>query len=115
MHCVVLENDILKFIEEIENQLKKEVICGKCKKPCDKNTRCAVAMKNLLTDVELFRKAYTDYKEKAEAELEEEKEKAEEEKVKIEEEVKEEDEEDLLLDDVATKLRAVEAAIEKQL
>ena len=60
----------------------------------------------------LFRKAYTDYKAKAEAELE-----AEEEKVKIEEEKEEnkENKEELLLDDVATKLKAVEVAIEKQL
>ena len=60
MSCVVLEDNILEFLNEIETQMGKGIICCKCEKPCDKNTRCAVAMKNLLTDIELFKKAYSE-------------------------------------------------------
>lgn len=56
--CVILEDNILEFLDEIENQLGKGIICCKCKNPCEKNTKCAMAMKNLLTDIGIFIKAY---------------------------------------------------------
>ena len=60
MKCVVIEDNILEFLDEIETQLTNGVICCKCKKPCNQNGKCSVAMKNLLTDINMFRKAYTE-------------------------------------------------------
>ena len=58
--CVIIEDNIMEFLDEIETQLSKGIICCKCTNPCEKNTKCAVAMKNLLTDIELFKKAYSE-------------------------------------------------------
>lgn len=56
--CLVIEDNILELLEEVETQLGKGIICCKCKNPCEKNNRCALAMKNLLTDIDIFKKAY---------------------------------------------------------
>ena len=62
MDCIVIQNDILELISEVETQLSSGVTCCKCKKPCNKEgTRCAVAMKNLLTDINIFKKAYIEH------------------------------------------------------
>lgn len=62
MDCIVIENNILELINEIEQQLSSGVTCCKCKEPCNKEgTRCAVAMKNLLTDINIFKKAYIEH------------------------------------------------------
>lgn len=58
--CVVIEDNILEFLDEIETQLGKGIICCKCQNPCDKKSRCAVAMRNLLTDIDLFKKSYSE-------------------------------------------------------
>lgn len=58
--CIVIEDNILELLDEIESQLSKGIICCKCKTPCEKNTRCAMAMKNLLTDIDIFTKAYSE-------------------------------------------------------
>lgn len=68
--CVILEDNILEFLDEIENQLGKGIICCKCKNPCEKNTKCAMAMKNLLTDIGIFIKAYSEVNPKEEKETE---------------------------------------------
>ena len=47
-------------MNEIETQLGKGIICYKCKVPCEKNSRCHQAMQNLLTDINLFKKAYSE-------------------------------------------------------
>ena len=58
--CVVMEDNIFEFLNEIEAQLGKGIICCKCKVPCEKNSRCHQAMQNLLTDINLFKKAYSE-------------------------------------------------------
>ena len=58
VNCIVMEDNIIEFLDEIETQLGKGIVCCKCKNPCEKNTRCAMAMKNLLTDIKLFMEAY---------------------------------------------------------
>lgn len=58
LNCVVMEDNILEFLDEIEQQLSKGVICCKCKNPCDTNTKCKITMKNLLTDINMFKNAY---------------------------------------------------------
>lgn len=62
MNCVVIEDNILEFLDEIQNQLSKGIVCCKCKNPCKEETpsRCSVAMKNLLTDINIFIKAYSE-------------------------------------------------------
>ena len=65
MDCIVIENNILELINEIEQQLSSGVTCCKCKNPCDKSneniTRCAMSMKNLLTDISIFKKMYIEH------------------------------------------------------
>lgn len=58
VNCMVIENDILEFLDEAEQQLSTGVVCCKCKNPCEKDTKCAMAMKNLLTDIRLFKETY---------------------------------------------------------
>lgn len=58
LNCVVLEDNILEFLDEIEKQMNQKIICCKCKNPCEDNTRCRIAMKNLLTDINIFKNAY---------------------------------------------------------
>ena len=60
--CVVMEDNIFEFLNEIETQLGKGITCCKCKVPCEKNSRCYRAMQNLLTDIDLFKKAYSEIK-----------------------------------------------------
>jgi len=62
MNCVVMEDNIMEFLNEIESQMSKGIICCKCKTPCnvDSISKCKMAMKNLLTDIGLFRKAYSE-------------------------------------------------------
>jgi len=58
VNCVIIENNVLEFLDEIETQMTKKLICCKCPKPCEGETRCAMAMKNLLTDIHMFQDAY---------------------------------------------------------
>lgn len=58
--CVLIQDDVLEFLDEIEQRLTKKLICCNCPNPCDKETtRCAIAIKNLLTDIHLFTQSYT--------------------------------------------------------
>lgn len=64
MDCIVIENNILELINEIEQQLSSGVTCCKCKNPCDKSesiSRCSMSMKNLLTDISIFKKMYIEH------------------------------------------------------
>lgn len=59
MNCVLIEDDVLEFLDEIEKQMQKKLVCCKCPNPCNsEGSRCAVAMKNLLTDIHIFMQAY---------------------------------------------------------
>lgn len=62
VNCVVLEDNILEFLDEIQTQMEKGIICCKCKQPCDSDnmSKCKMAMKNLLTDINIFKKAYSE-------------------------------------------------------
>lgn len=62
LNCVVIEDNILEFLDEIQQQINKGIICCKCKNPCDATmgTKCRIAMKNLLTDINMFEKAYSE-------------------------------------------------------
>ena len=70
LNCVVMEDNILEFLDEIEQQLGKGIICCKCKNPCEANssTRCRISMKNLLTDIRMFKDAYMEINPKKEVE-----------------------------------------------
>ena len=65
MDCIVIENNILELINEIEQQLSSGVTCCKCKNPCNKSedsiSRCSMSMKNLLTDISIFKKSYIEH------------------------------------------------------
>lgn len=59
MNCVLIEDNVLEFLDEIEKQMQKKLVCCKCPNPCNnEGSRCAVAMKNLLTDIHIFMQAY---------------------------------------------------------
>lgn len=59
VNCVIIADDVLEFLDEIEKQMTKKLICCKCPNQCSgEDTRCAMAMKNLLTDIHLFQDAY---------------------------------------------------------
>lgn len=58
MNCVLIEDDVLEFLDEIQKQMTKGMICCKCPNPCNKDNRCALSMKNLLTDINMFVDAY---------------------------------------------------------
>lgn len=68
LNCVVIEDDILEFLDEVEKQLGKGIICCKCQNPCEKTSRCAVAMKNLLTDIRMFKESYKEHNPEIETE-----------------------------------------------
>ena len=56
---LLIEDDVLVFLDEIQKQMDKKIICCKCPNPCGNETsRCAVAMKNLLTDINMFVTSY---------------------------------------------------------
>ncbi len=61
LDCVFLENKILEILQEAEKQLNSGVVCCKCENPCEGNTRCKIALKNLITDIALFKKAFLDH------------------------------------------------------
>lgn len=59
MNCVLIEDNVLQFLDEIEKQMVKKLVCCKCPNPCNGETsRCARSMKNLLTDIHLFKESY---------------------------------------------------------
>lgn len=59
MNWVLIEDNVLEFLDEIEKQMQKKLVCCKCPNPCNnEGSRCAVAMKNLLTDIHIFMQAY---------------------------------------------------------
>ena len=59
MNCILIEDNVLEFLDETMQQMSKGLVCCKCPNPCDKTTtRCAVAMKNLLTDINMFVDSY---------------------------------------------------------
>lgn len=58
-NCVLIEDDVLEFLDEIQKQMDKKLVCCKCPNPCGSdNSRCAVAMRNLLTDIHMFVDSY---------------------------------------------------------
>ena len=69
MKCLIIEDNILEILDEIEEQMKKDIICCKCKEPCNKNSKCSMAMKNLLTDIGIFKQAYSEINEKEKSEM----------------------------------------------
>lgn len=59
LNCVLIEDNVLEFLDEIEKQIQKKLVCCKCPNPCNSDSsRCSVAMKNLLTDIHMFQLAY---------------------------------------------------------
>lgn len=58
MNCIVMEDNILELMDEIDKQMNSGLVCCKCPNPCNKDSRCALAMKNLLTDIHMFVDAY---------------------------------------------------------
>lgn len=58
MNCILIEDDILEILDAVHEQIQKNLVCCKCPTPCDKTTRCALAMKNLQTDIHMFVDAY---------------------------------------------------------
>ena len=59
MNCVLIEDNVLEFLDEIEKQMQKKLVCCKCPNPCNsEGSRCGVAMKNLLTNIHIFMQAY---------------------------------------------------------
>lgn len=56
--CIIIEDNILELLDEVDQQLTKNIVCCKCENPCDKTSRCALAMKNLLTDLHIFTDSY---------------------------------------------------------
>ena len=58
-NCVLIEDDVLEFLDEIQKQMDKKLVCCKCPNPCGSDSsRCAVAMRNLLTDIHMFVTSY---------------------------------------------------------
>ena len=68
VNCIVIEDNILEFLDEIQNQLSKGIVCCKCQNPCKESptSKCAMAMKNLLTDIGIFIKTYSELNPKEE-------------------------------------------------
>lgn len=60
MTCVLMEDNVLEFLDEVEKQMQKKLVCCKCPNPCNGQSRCSMSMKNLLTDIHLFMEAYKD-------------------------------------------------------
>lgn len=56
--CILIEDNVLEFLDETEKQMSKGLVCCKCPNPCDKTGKCALAMKNLLVDIKMFVEAY---------------------------------------------------------
>ena len=60
-NCILIEDNVLEFLDEIEKQMSKGLVCCKCPNPCEKNGKCALAMKNLLVDIHMFVEAYKEH------------------------------------------------------
>lgn len=56
--CILIEDNVLEFLDETEKQMSKGLVCCKCPNPCDKTGKCVLAMKNLLVDIKMFVEAY---------------------------------------------------------
>ena len=35
MNCVLIEDNVLEFLDEIEKQMQKKLVCCKCPNPCN--------------------------------------------------------------------------------
>ena len=58
MNCFLIEDNVLEFLDETMQQMSKGLVYCKCPNPCDKTSRCALAMKNLLMDIHMFVDSY---------------------------------------------------------
>lgn len=58
MKCLIIEDNVIEILDEIEEQITKDLICCSCAHPCDKKSKCSIAMKNLLTDIRIFKESY---------------------------------------------------------
>ena len=59
LNCVLIEDNVIEFLEEVQEQMNKKLVCCKCPNPCNSDgSRCSVAMKNLLTDIHMFLDSY---------------------------------------------------------
>ena len=58
MNCLVIEDNVLEIINELQQQLESGVVCCRCGNKCESQTTCALSMKNLLTDIKIFKEAY---------------------------------------------------------
>jgi hypothetical protein len=75
VNCVLIEDNVIEFLEEVQEQMSKKLVCCKCPNPCGGDgSRCAIAMKNLLTDIHMFLDSYKKQNDIQEVEKEEEQE-----------------------------------------
>lgn len=73
VNCVLIEDNVIEFLEEVQEQMNKKLVCCKCPNPCNsEGSRCSVAMKNLLTDIHMFLDSYKKQNNIVEEEKEEE-------------------------------------------
>lgn len=59
MHCLILEDKVLELLKEVKKQITSGMVCENCPNQCEQNTRCAMAMANLMTDIQIFENSYT--------------------------------------------------------
>lgn len=64
-NCIIMDDNIIELLNEVEQQMKKGIVCCKCQNPCNKegikSSRCSLSMKNLLVDIGLFKDAYEEF------------------------------------------------------
>lgn len=58
MNCVLVKNEILELLNEVKEHIKKGTCCETCPHQCGQNGRCAMAMSNLMIDIQMFENSY---------------------------------------------------------
>ena len=58
MECLLVKDEILALLSQVKEHIKKGSCCETCPNKCGQDGRCAVAMSNLMIDIQMFENSY---------------------------------------------------------
>ena len=58
MNCVLVKDELLELLKEVKTHIINGTCCETCSTPCGHTGRCAMAMSNLMVDIQMLENSY---------------------------------------------------------
>lgn len=58
MNSILVKDKIIELLSQVKEEIKSGVCCETCHHKCEQKGRCAVAMSNLMMDIQMFENSY---------------------------------------------------------